>query len=73
MMKKLEAAHGSHSKSFTPSHRKKDFEKASQYENLTSSCMIINTKNYSEYFKNFSKEKEKKMHLKNKELLHKDD
>ena len=33
---------------------------------------MVNTKRYNEYFKNFTKEKDKKMHLKNKELLHKD-
>ena len=33
----------------------------------------MNTKKFNQFFKNFSKEKDKKMHLKNKELLHKDE
>ena len=65
-MKKLNAAANSHNNNSVNGYKKRDFEKASDFQNLTSSCKMVNTKVFSEYFLNFTKEKDKKMHLKNK-------
>ena len=55
IIKKMNAGHLNASQTYT--HRKKDFENASSYENLASSTRLVNTRSYGSWFKNFRHEK----------------